>query len=193
MAEGLVGLIAATVNSLYASSRPTAIHLTPGSAAIAAFTGLAIALLAAFASRARSHAHRAHRSHEPRRARDSHSACTPAATSSAPPSSPCSRGCAHAPGRHRRTPRFRLHLGPALYRQPPHSLAPSLVTAIAALTRAALRKLVRSRRPPRRAQPHRFARPHLHRRHRPRHRHRHDGQRRHHGRQLSRNRSRLAR
>lgn len=48
MAEGLVGLIAVTVNSLYASSRPTAIHLTPGSAAIAAFTGLAIALLAAF-------------------------------------------------------------------------------------------------------------------------------------------------
>ncbi len=48
MAEGLVGLIAVTVNSLYASSRPAAIHLTPESAIVAALTGIGIALLSAF-------------------------------------------------------------------------------------------------------------------------------------------------
>ena len=49
MAEGLVGLIAVTVNSLYASSRPAEIHLTPAAALAASLTGLAIALLSAFA------------------------------------------------------------------------------------------------------------------------------------------------
>jgi putative ABC transport system permease protein len=48
MAEGLVGLIAGTVNSLYASSRPAAIHLTVGAAVGAGCTGLGIALLSAF-------------------------------------------------------------------------------------------------------------------------------------------------
>ncbi len=47
MAEGLVGLISATVNSLYASSRPAAVALTLPVALSAAFTGLGISLLSA--------------------------------------------------------------------------------------------------------------------------------------------------
>lgn len=47
MAEGLVGLISATVNSLYASSRPAAIALTWPVALSAALTGIAISAIAA--------------------------------------------------------------------------------------------------------------------------------------------------
>ena len=47
MAEGLVGLISATVNSLYASSTPAAIALTWPVALSAAFTGVAVSLLSA--------------------------------------------------------------------------------------------------------------------------------------------------
>jgi putative ABC transport system permease protein len=48
MAEGLVGLISVTVNSLYASSRPAAIELTWRTAAMAAVSGLIVAIGAAF-------------------------------------------------------------------------------------------------------------------------------------------------
>jgi putative ABC transport system permease protein len=48
MAEGLVGLISATVNSLYASSRPASIELTWQTAAMATASGLIVALAAAF-------------------------------------------------------------------------------------------------------------------------------------------------
>ncbi len=48
MAEGLVGLIAATVNSLYTSSRPAAISLTWPSALTAGITGLSMTLLSAW-------------------------------------------------------------------------------------------------------------------------------------------------
>ena len=48
MAEGLVGLISVTVNALYTSSRPTAIALTWQTAAMAAASGLLVALGAAF-------------------------------------------------------------------------------------------------------------------------------------------------
>jgi putative ABC transport system permease protein len=48
MAEGLVGLVSATVNSLYASSRPAAISLTWETMAIAGGAGLAVALTSAF-------------------------------------------------------------------------------------------------------------------------------------------------
>jgi putative ABC transport system permease protein len=48
MAEGLVGLISATVNSLYTSSRPAEISLTWQTAAMAAASGLVVALGAAF-------------------------------------------------------------------------------------------------------------------------------------------------
>jgi len=47
MAEGLVGLISATVNSLYTSSRPAAIALTWPTALSAAFTGIAVSALSA--------------------------------------------------------------------------------------------------------------------------------------------------
>ncbi len=49
MAEGLVGMISATVNSLYASSRPAAIALTWPTAISAALTGIVISGLAALA------------------------------------------------------------------------------------------------------------------------------------------------
>ena len=49
MAEGLVGLISATVNSLYTSSRPAAIALTWPVALSAALTGITISALAALA------------------------------------------------------------------------------------------------------------------------------------------------
>ena len=49
MAEGLVGLISVTVNSLYASSRPAAIALTLPVAISAVFTGLAVSILSALA------------------------------------------------------------------------------------------------------------------------------------------------
>ena len=49
MAEGLVGLVAVTVNALYVSSRPAAIALTPQAAAWAALAGFAVALASAFA------------------------------------------------------------------------------------------------------------------------------------------------
>jgi putative ABC transport system permease protein len=48
MAEGLVGLISVTVNALYTSSRPAAISLTWQTAAMAAASGLIVALGAAF-------------------------------------------------------------------------------------------------------------------------------------------------
>ena len=47
MAEGLVGLISATVNSLYASSRPAAVTLTWASASSSALAGIVISALAA--------------------------------------------------------------------------------------------------------------------------------------------------
>ncbi len=49
MAEGLVGLISVTVNSLYASSRPAAIALTWPVVLSAVFTGLAVSVLSALA------------------------------------------------------------------------------------------------------------------------------------------------
>ncbi len=49
MAEGLVGLISVTVNSLYASSRPAAIALTWPVALSAVLTGIAVAVLSALA------------------------------------------------------------------------------------------------------------------------------------------------
>jgi putative ABC transport system permease protein len=48
MAEGLVGLISATVNALYTSSRPAAISLTWQTAGMAAASGVVVALGAAF-------------------------------------------------------------------------------------------------------------------------------------------------
>jgi putative ABC transport system permease protein len=47
MAEGLLGLVSATVNSLYTSSRPAAIALTWGTAALAAGAGVMVALASA--------------------------------------------------------------------------------------------------------------------------------------------------
>lgn len=44
MAEGLLGLVSTTVNSLYTSSRPAEISLTWGTAAMAALAGVAVAL-----------------------------------------------------------------------------------------------------------------------------------------------------
>ncbi len=48
MAEGLVGLISVTVNALYTSSRPAAISLTWQTTAIAAASGVVVAIGAAF-------------------------------------------------------------------------------------------------------------------------------------------------
>jgi putative ABC transport system permease protein len=47
MAEGLLGLVSATVNSLYTSSRPAEISLTWASAALAAGAGVTVALASA--------------------------------------------------------------------------------------------------------------------------------------------------
>ena len=49
MAEGLVGLIASTVNALYVSSKPAPVALTAWGAGSALLVGLAVALLSAFA------------------------------------------------------------------------------------------------------------------------------------------------
>jgi putative ABC transport system permease protein len=49
LASGTVGLIAGTVNALYATSRPTPVALTAGETAVGFAIGLAVALFSAFA------------------------------------------------------------------------------------------------------------------------------------------------
>ena len=49
LAEGAVGLIADTVNSLYASSRPAKVEMTLGAALSGIVAGAAVALASAFA------------------------------------------------------------------------------------------------------------------------------------------------
>ena len=182
MAEGLVGLIAQTVNALYTSSRPAAIHLTLASAAIAALTGLAIALLSALgpaleAMRVAPTEAMSRGSRETKFRLHTRRDLLLAAALRRPLLS------RHPPAPRRRSSRLRLSFRPALHRsrrlrrsvarhrhRRPHAPQPA--------------PPLRSRRSPRRTQSHRLARPHFHRRHRARHRHRHDVERRHHGRQL---------
>ena len=139
MAAGAVKLVAATVESLYVSSRPGAISLTVGTALLAIAMGVGVALLSALVARMGSIARRAGGSDGARAGANMRPACTAGAICRSP------RCWRLAPGSRRVRARRRkagVRLSRALLLIIASALAiPALVSGLATMTAGLIRRV----------------------------------------------------